>query len=102
MKGLRDDILLVIDAAYAEYVSRNDYDSGERLVAAHDNVIMLRTFSKIFGLAGLRVGWGYGPADVIGVLHRARGPFNRSLAAQSAAVASLEDTRPYRCSPSAE
>lgn len=91
-EGLRDDILLVIDAAYAEYVSRNDYDSGERLVAAHDNVIMLRTFSKIFGLAGLRVGWGYGPADVIGVLHRARGQFNCSLAAQSAAVASLEDT----------
>lgn len=90
--GLRDDILLVIDAAYAEYVSRNDYDSGIRLVAAHDNVIMLRTFSKIFGLAGLRVGWGYGPEEVIGVLHRARGPFNVSLAAQAAAVAALEDT----------
>jgi histidinol-phosphate aminotransferase len=90
--GLRDDILLVIDAAYAEYVSRNDYDDGSRLVGRHDNVIMLRTFSKIFGLAGLRVGWGYAPAEVIGVLHRARGPFNCSLAAQAAAIAALEDT----------
>lgn len=90
--GLHDDILLVIDAAYAEYVSRNDYDSGVRLVSANDNVIMLRTFSKIFGLAGLRVGWGYGPEEVIGVLHRARGPFNCSLAAQAAAISALEDT----------
>lgn len=90
--GLRDDILLVIDAAYAEYVERNDYDPGVRLVAAHDNTVMLRTFSKIFGLAGLRIGWAYAPEAVIGVLHRARGPFNVNLAAQSAAIAALEDT----------
>ncbi|WP_417515856.1 histidinol-phosphate transaminase [Minwuia sp.] len=90
--GLRDDILLVIDAAYAEYVSRNDYDSGIQMVGAHDNVIMLRTFSKIFGLAGLRVGWGYAPPEIIGVLHRARGPFNVNLGAQEAAIAALEDT----------
>ncbi|MDF1720370.1 MAG: histidinol-phosphate transaminase [Minwuia sp.] len=90
--GLRDDILLVIDAAYAEYVGRNDYDSGASLVAAHDNVIMTRTFSKIFGLGGMRVGWAYGAPDIIDVLHRARGPFNTSIMAQAAAIAALEDT----------
>ncbi|WP_416899103.1 MAG: histidinol-phosphate transaminase [Minwuia sp.] len=91
-EGLRDDILLVIDAAYAEYVSRNDYDAGVELAGRTDNTMMLRTFSKIFGLAGLRVGWGYAPAEVIGVLHRARGPFNVNLAAQAAAIAALSDT----------
>jgi len=90
--GLRDDILLVIDAAYAEYVTLEDYDSGVNLVAANNNVVMLRTFSKIFGLAGMRVGWAYAPEDVIGVLHRARGPFNVNLGAQTAAIAALEDT----------
>jgi len=89
---LRDDIVLVIDAAYAEYVGRNDYDSGASLVAEHDNVIMTRTFSKIFGLGGLRVGWAYGPPGIIDVLHRARGPFNTNLMAQAAAIAALEDT----------
>jgi len=90
--GLRDDILLVIDAAYAEYVGKNDYDSGAALVAKHDNVIMTRTFSKIFGLAGLRVGWAYAAPEIISVLHRARGPFNTNLLAQAAAIAALEDT----------
>ena len=90
--GLRPDILLVIDAAYAEYVSRNDYEPGIELVDAHDNVVMTRTFSKIYGLAGLRVGWAYAPELIIDVLHRARGPFNVNLAAQAAAVAALEDT----------
>jgi histidinol-phosphate aminotransferase len=91
-RGLRDDILLVIDAAYAEYVTRNDYDAGTALAGAHDNVAMLRTFSKIYGLAGLRIGWGYASDAVIGVLHRARGPFNVNLVAQAAAIAALEDT----------
>lgn len=91
-EGLRDDILLVIDAAYAEYVGKNDYDSGAALVAKHDNVIMTRTFSKIFGLAGLRVGWAYAAPEIISVLHRARGPFNTNLLAQAAAIAALEDT----------
>lgn len=91
-EGLRDDVLLVIDAAYAEYVSRNDYEPGIALVNAHDNVVMTRTFSKIYGLAGLRVGWAYAPQPIIDVLHRVRGPFNVNLAAQAAAIAALEDT----------
>ncbi|MEC9345995.1 MAG: histidinol-phosphate transaminase [Pseudomonadota bacterium] len=90
--GLRADILLVLDAAYAEYVSRNDYDAGVELVNAGENTVMTRTFSKIYGLAGLRVGWAYAPAAVIDVLHRARGPFNVNLAAQAAAIAALDDT----------
>jgi histidinol-phosphate aminotransferase len=89
--GLRPDILLVIDAAYAEYVRRNDYEAGIELVANNDNVIMTRTFSKAYALAGLRVGWAYCPASVADVLNRVRGPFNVSDAAQLAAVAALKD-----------
>ena len=88
--GLPGDVLLVIDAAYAEYVRRNDYSSGVELAAEADNVVMTRTFSKVFGLANLRIGWAYGPAAVIGVLNRTRGPFNvngPALAAGAAAVA---------------
>ena len=91
-EGLRDDVLLVIDSAYAEFVNRNDYDAGIGLVEAHDNVVMLRTFSKIFGLAALRLGWAYGPPEVIDVLNRLRGPFNVNAAAQAAGVAALEDS----------
>ncbi len=90
--GLREDVLMVVDSAYAEFVSRNDYDAGIGLVEAHDNVVMLRTFSKIFGLAALRLGWAYGPPDVIDVLNRLRGPFNVNAAAQAAGIAALEDT----------
>ena len=90
-RGLPRDVILVIDAAYAEYVRRNDYESGIELVAENDNVVMTRTFSKIHGLAGLRIGWGYGPAAVIDTLNRVRGPFNVSLPAQAAAIASIED-----------
>lgn len=89
--GLPPDVLLVIDAAYAEFVRRNDYDSGIELVAENENVIMTRTFSKIYGLAGLRIGWAYGPAPVIDALNRIRGPFNASIPAEAAAVAALED-----------
>jgi histidinol-phosphate aminotransferase len=89
--GLRDDVLLVIDAAYAEYVNRNDYSSGMEMVHDSDNVVMTRTFSKIYGLAGLRVGWAYAPQNVIAVLHRVRGPFNVNVMAQSGAVAALQD-----------
>ncbi|GIK98893.1 MAG: histidinol-phosphate aminotransferase [Alphaproteobacteria bacterium] len=89
--GLREDILLVIDAAYAEYVTRNDYDSGAALVDAGDNVVMTRTFSKIFGLAALRLGWAYCPASVADVIHRVRGPFNVGAPAQAAGVAALGD-----------
>ncbi len=90
--GLPAHVLLVLDAAYAEYVARNDYEAGHRLVEAHDNVVMLRTFSKIFGLAALRLGWAYCPPGVAGVLNRIRGPFNVSAPAQAAGIAALEDT----------
>jgi histidinol-phosphate aminotransferase len=89
--GLPKDCLLVIDAAYAEYVSRNDYESGIELVATTNNTVMTRTFSKIYGLAALRVGWAYGPASVVDALNRIRGPFNVSTAAQAAAVAAIRD-----------
>src|SRR6201996_8605273 len=91
--GLPPHTLLVIDAAYAEYVTRNDYAAGLELAATADNVVMTRTFSKIHGLASLRVGWGYGSAHVIDALNRVRGPFNLNGAAQVAGVASLGDSR---------
>jgi histidinol-phosphate aminotransferase len=90
-RELPADTLLVIDAAYAEYVTRADYEPGIKLVEAGDNVVMLRTFSKIFGLAALRIGWGYCPPAVADVLNRVRGPFNVNAAALAAAVAALED-----------
>lgn len=90
--SLREDILLVIDAAYAEYADRDDYSSGVELAEAASNVLMLRTFSKIYGLAALRLGWAYGPQPVIDVLHRVRGPFNVNQAAQAAGIAAVRDT----------
>ena len=89
--GLPAGALLVIDAAYAEYVRRNDYAPGIEMVAEFDNVVMTRTFSKIYGLAGLRVGWAFCPAAVADVLNRVRGPFNVSTPAQQAAAAALQD-----------
>jgi len=95
IKRLRRDlppgVLLVLDAAYAEYVRRNDYEAGIELVATHDNVVMCRTFSKIHGLAALRLGWLYGPAQVVDALNRIRGPFNVSQPAIVAGVAAIED-----------
>jgi len=90
-KGLPKNVLLVIDAAYAEYVTAPDYPQAAALVEAHDNVVMLRTFSKIHGLAALRLGWGYCPAHVVDVLNRVRGPFNVSQAAQAAGTAAVRD-----------
>ncbi len=89
--GLPPEVLLVLDAAYAEYVERPDYDPGMRLVDAGDNTVMLRTFSKIFGLGGMRIGWAYAPPAVIDVFNRVRSPFNVSLAAQAAAIAALAE-----------
>ena len=89
--GLRPDILLVLDAAYAEYVRRNDYSSGLELVSTSGNVVMTRTFSKIYGLASLRLGWAYAPAHVCDALNRIRGPFNVNGAAIEAGVAALGD-----------
>jgi histidinol-phosphate aminotransferase len=85
-------VLLVLDAAYAEYVHRNDYEAGLELVATTDNTVMTRTFSKIYGLASLRIGWAYCPARVADVLNRIRGPFNLSSAAIAAGAAAMEDT----------
>ena len=91
MRVLPASVLLIIDAAYAEYVNRNDYEAGIELVSTCANVVMTRTFSKIYALAGLRVGWAYCPAAVADVLNRVRGPFNVNVAAQRAAVAALAD-----------
>jgi histidinol-phosphate aminotransferase len=89
--GLPPHVLLVLDAAYAEYVSRNDYAAGIELAAECGNVVMTRTFSKIYGLASLRLGWAYGPAHVIDAMNRIRGPFNVNGAAIEAGVAALGD-----------
>jgi histidinol-phosphate aminotransferase len=89
--GLPGDVLLVLDAAYAEYVRRNDYGNGVELAAEADNVVMTRTFSKAVGLANLRIGWAYGPAAVIDALNRTRGPFNVTGPAQAAGAAALAD-----------
>ena len=89
--GLPEAVLLVIDAAYAEYVTAPGYDPGTALVEAGENTIMLRTFSKIFGLGGMRVGWAYGPPAVIDAINRVRGVFNVNIAAQAAAVAALAE-----------
>jgi histidinol-phosphate aminotransferase len=85
-------VLLVLDAAYSDYVSRNDYELGIELVATTENTVMTHTFSKIHGLAALRVGWMFGPANIIDAVNRIRGPFNVSTPAMLAAVAAIEDT----------
>lgn len=88
-RGLRPDVLLVHDGAYTEYVEAADGGAG--LVEAHANVVMTRTFSKIYGLGGLRIGWGYAAPEVIDVLNRVRQPFNLSDAQLSAAIAAVRD-----------
>lgn len=90
-RSLPPHVLFVLDAAYAEYVRRNDYAAGIELVATSDNVVMCRTFSKIYGLAALRLGWLYGPAHVVDALNRIRGPFNVSAPAIAAGIAAIED-----------
>ncbi|HVM82360.1 MAG TPA: histidinol-phosphate transaminase [Candidatus Binatia bacterium] len=89
--GLRGDIILVIDAAYAEYVTDADYDPGADLVDAGVNTVMMRTFSKIYGLAGLRVGWGCFPAPIAAVVNRLRHPNNVSAIGIAAAAAAVAD-----------
>lgn len=90
-QAMPPNVLLVLDAAYAEFVRNNDYDSGIALVAECNNVVMTRTFSKIHGLAAARLGWAYCPAAIADVLNRIRGPFNVSAAASAAGVAAIED-----------
>ena len=89
--GLPDNVLLAIDAAYAEYVGAKDYEAGLEMAGTFPNVVMTRTFSKLYGLAGLRIGWMYAPAAVCDAINRIRGPFNTSLMQQLAGVAALKD-----------
>ncbi|NUB44438.1 histidinol-phosphate transaminase [Fertoebacter nigrum] len=87
--GLPRQAILVLDGAYAEYVQ--GYDGGLGLIESRSNVVMTRTFSKIYGLGGLRIGWGYGPKPIIDVLNRIRGPFNLSTAQLEVAEAAVRD-----------
>jgi histidinol-phosphate aminotransferase len=89
--GLPEDVILVLDAAYAEYVRANDYEAGIELVATSGNAVMTRTFSKIYGLAALRLGWAYCPAAIADALNRIRGPFNVTGPSIAAGVAALKD-----------
>ncbi|MGH6761391.1 MAG: histidinol-phosphate transaminase [Phyllobacterium sp.] len=90
-EALPANVLLVLDAAYAEYVRRNDYESGMSLVSSAENVVMTRTFSKIHGLAGLRIGWMYAPVHVVDAVNRIRGPFNMNSAAIAAGAEAIRD-----------
>ncbi len=93
VEGLPPHVVVVLDSAYAEYVSRNDYTDGASLAARYENVVMLRTFSKIHGLAAVRLGWAYAQQHIIDTLNRLRGPFNVTAAAQAAGVAAMRDER---------
>ncbi len=92
-KKLRSDILLVIDDAYYEYINDQSYASGIELFSKSENVIVTRTFSKIYGLAGLRIGWGYGPKKIIKKLYEIKPPFNVSRPALFAATEAIKDTK---------
>ena len=92
-KKLRSNILLVVDDAYFEYVKKKDYLSGLNLFSNSKNVIITRTFSKIYGLAGLRIGWGYGPKNLIYALNKVKPPFNINRAALFAAAESIRDVK---------
>ena len=90
--GLPADVLLVVDQAYGEYVAPEDEDGAMALATLNDNVLITRTFSKIFGLAGERIGWATGAPGIVATLNRIRGPFNVSSTGQAMALAALEDT----------
>ena len=89
--NLPENVLLVLDGAYAEYVRKNDYSGGMELAGEMANVLVTRTFSKIHGLAALRLGWAYGPERVIDALNRTRGPFNVNALSQVAGIAAIND-----------
>src|SRR5436305_7507571 len=93
--GLPKHVVLAIDAAYAEFVNRNDYEPGIALVNRAENVVMLRTFSKIYALGGLRLGWAYCPLAIADLLNRVRSPFNVSAAAQAAGIAAVDDVEAF-------
>ena len=90
-KKLRSDILLVVDDAYFEYLNQKDYFSGLQLFSRHKNVLVTRTFSKVYGLAGLRVGWGYASKEIINTLYKIKPPFNVNRPALFAASAAVKD-----------
>ncbi|HQP10559.1 MAG TPA: histidinol-phosphate transaminase, partial [Candidatus Omnitrophota bacterium] len=96
LKGLSNKVLVFFDEAYFEYVKARDYADTIGLLRAHKNIIVTRTFSKIYGLAGLRIGYGIGNAELIGLLNRIREPFNVNSLAQAAAMAVLKDQAYYR------
>ncbi|MDP8918942.1 MAG: histidinol-phosphate transaminase [Pseudomonadota bacterium] len=89
--GLPSHVVLVLDAAYAEYVRRNDYEAGLELVATSENVVMTRTFSKIYGLANMRLGWMVAPPHIVDAVNRIRGPFNINGPAMAAGIAAIQD-----------
>jgi histidinol-phosphate aminotransferase len=91
-KGLPESVLLVIDAAYSEFVQADDYEDGTAMVSEFSNVVMTRTFSKIHGLAGLRIGWMYAPEPVCDAINRIRGPFSTALMQQLVGVAAIRDS----------
>jgi histidinol-phosphate aminotransferase len=90
--GLPENVLLIIDAAYEEFADQDDYESGTRLVHEFDNVIVTRTFSKVYGMAGLRLGWCYGPAWAVDILTRIGPSFPINTAAFAAGIAAVRDT----------
>lgn len=90
-QGLREDIILVLDGAYAEFVDAPDFDGGFELARTTPNTVVTRTFSKIYGLAAVRLGWAYGPKEIIGAMERLRAPFNVTKAAQVAGIAAVRD-----------
>ena len=90
-RGLPENVLLVIDAAYAEYVGAKDYEAGLEMAGKFPNVVMTRTFSKLYGLAGLRIGWMYASESVCQAINQIRGPFNTSLMQQLVGIAALKD-----------
>ncbi len=90
--ALPPDVLFIIDGAYAEYVTQSDYDNGTELVDKFENVIVTRTFSKIYGLSALRIGWAFCPTSIIDILQRIRSPFNANSPAMTAAIEAVKDT----------
>jgi histidinol-phosphate aminotransferase len=96
LSRLSDGLVVVLDEAYFEYVERGDYSRSMDLVREGRHVLVLRTFSKVYGLAGLRIGYGAGPAELIAEMNKLRQPFNTSNVAQAAALAALDDTEHVR------
>lgn len=90
-KNLAENILLVIDGAYSEYISQDDYSDGANIVDLGENTVMTRTFSKIYGLPALRVGWAYCPKSIVDIFERIRGPFNLSSPAIACAIEAIKD-----------